>query len=121
MPCRHVSRRYVGEMMEHSQTIASKNKELHAFFEHREVPQRLRFKIREYYHWRLEAMPPFINEKELIAELSPPLRREVFMHVNSSILHVVPLLQHGSFAFRSAIVTRLHQVACLQKEQAPLS
>lgn len=58
----------------------------------------------------------FLDEEHILADLSPPLRREVGVHLNSQLLTQVPVLKSADPAFQAAIVSMLRPTVVLIDE-----
>lgn len=67
---------------------------LHEFFEFRGVPQHLRLRVRQYFHYKKNSAMLFEQEPFLLENLSAGLRREVLLFVNQDLIQCVPFLRN---------------------------
>ena len=58
----------------------------------------------------------FLNEEHMLDDLSPPLRREVGVHLNRRLLDQVPVLRSADPAFQASIVSLLRPTVVLAGE-----
>ena len=81
----------------------------------RNLPRRLRSRTRRYYEY-MARQSTFLNESDLLADLSPPLRRDVGVHLNNELLHRVPILRTDDHSFQGRVVSMLSPTVVLAGE-----
>lgn len=74
------------------QAMSRRWNQVNQWLKMRGVDDGVRHRARDYYDYLAHAQP-FMNEEAMLADLPPPLRRTVAMHLNDMMLNDVPILQ----------------------------
>mmetsp|Transcript_3477 Transcript_3477/g.12659 ORF Transcript_3477/g.12659 Transcript_3477/m.12659 type:complete len:1172 (-) Transcript_3477:89-3604(-) len=112
----------VGKMSKLSESMGMKIQEYkrrqtaaNQFLKNRRVPKKLRKRTFEYYEYVLRHAA-FMDERTIMEDLSPSLRRELTFLLHKDILEEVPVLSFGSHGFQAVVVEMLEPTLVLEGE-----
>lgn len=112
----------VGKMSAMAQQLNQRENEIRAkrnrvtqFLRTRKVPSKLRTRVREFYEtsFRLGLEEA---DSDILADLSPPLRRAITFHLHKDLFDEVPILKHSSVGLQLAIAEHLVPMFVLARE-----
>lgn len=102
-------------MNEHVYVVKKKHAQVDQFLKFRKLPKHIRVRTREYYEY-LAKHNSFLNEKELLDDMSPPLRRVILRTMNSDVIAAVPMLRFLSVGFQNEMVGKLRPTLVMPGE-----
>lgn len=112
----------VGKMSKLSESMGVKIQEYrrrqtaaNQFLKSKRVPKRLRRRTFEYYEYVLRNAA-FMEERSIMEDLSPSLRRELTFLLHKDVLADVPVLSFGSHGFQAVVVEMLEPTLVLEGE-----
>jgi len=96
----------VASMGEVTAKLHQKIDDLNVFMEERNLPRDLRIKLREYFHYTAKQ---YRNQhyRQLLLEMSPEMRGDVYRRVNSKWVFALPFIHCASPFERKAFITTL--------------
>ena len=86
------------------------------FIKFRRLPDSLKNRIFDYYSY-VSRVRTFVDEQQIISELSPSLRRDIMLHLNRELIDNVPIFAGADPGFTTMTVTKLKLVLCLPGEE----
>ncbi len=104
----------IGNLVSRASEVADKFRtqmvNINRFLMHRRIPKEMRIKVRRYLEYVMDEKKKLqMNEDEMMNLLSTPLRDELTIYFNGSILHNCPVFDEFSIDFMSYLSFFLHQ------------